>query len=229
METDLAQKAISFALAGKWREAVEVNKKILKDNPKDIDSLNRLARAYAELGELTHARNYSKKVLLIDPFNQIAKKCLEKWKSIKKSENYPCVSSSGSAFIEQPGKTKIVTLLYTGAEKVLAKLDAGDEVVLNLQGHRASVVGADGKYVGRLPDDLGARLKHLTQMGNIYQLLVKSIEKKDIKIFIREVKCSPKLADLPSFPGERIEYISFTPPELVHKKEEIAQEAESEE
>ena len=40
-------------------------------------------------------------------------------------------------------------------------------------------------------------------------------------MFIREVTRSSKLSDLTSFPAEKIEYISFTPPELVHRKEEI--------
>jgi hypothetical protein len=30
-----------------------------------------------------------------------------------------------------------------------------------------------------------------------------------------------KLADIPSFSSEKIEYISFTPPELVHNKEDF--------
>jgi hypothetical protein len=66
-------------------------------------------------------------------------------------------------------------------------------------------------------------------MGNTYQVLVKSVNKKEIKVFIREVKCSPKITDIPSFPTEKIEYVSFTPPELVHKKEEVVEALEADE
>jgi len=75
MEATLAQKAIDLALSGKWSEAVQANIEILKENPKDIDALNRAARAYAETGNVELARKTAAKVLKIDPGSRL-KWCL---------------------------------------------------------------------------------------------------------------------------------------------------------
>lgn len=229
MIKDLAQKAVSEALGGNWEEAKLLNKEILKTNPKDVDALNRLARAYAELGNLEKARLTAKKVIKADPFNNIATKSLEKWKGLKKGETFKSGQSSAHLFLEEPGKTKIVSLIHLGDTKVIAKLDSGDEVKLNPHSHRISILSLNGKYIGRLSDDLSARLKKLIKYGNVYQAYVKSSDTKEVKIFLREVKRVKKLADIPSFSTEKIDYISFTPPELVHKKEAILSTEEEEE
>jgi tetratricopeptide (TPR) repeat protein len=218
MSDNLAQNAIAAALSGNWKKAEEVNKKILKENPKDIEALNRLSRAHAELGNLTKARRTAKKVLKIDPFNTIATKSFEKWRGLKKGETYSSCPSSARVFLEEPGKTKILSLLHVGSAKILGKLDSGDEVKLNSHSHRVSVVTARGDYIGRLPDDLSARLKKLIMYGNEYRVFIKSINKSKVKIFIRETKRSKRLAKIPSFSTEKINYVSFTPPELVHKR-----------
>jgi tetratricopeptide (TPR) repeat protein len=229
MDNNLAQKAISAAVKGKWEEAQKLNKEILRKNPRDTDALNRLARSYAELGDIKNARITANKTLKIDPHNNIAQKCLSRWKELKKEETIRSTQTSADSFIEEPGKTKILTLLHTGPEKILAKSDAGDEVKINPHGHRISVANLEGNYLGRLPDDISARLKKLIKMGNEYQILIKSIEKKCVRVFIRETKTSPKAVNIPSFSSERIDYISFTPPELVHKKDQITPEGGIEE
>jgi len=221
MDTDLAQEAINSALAGDWKKAIEINSLIIENNPQDIDALNRIARAYAEIGNLTKARSCAHNVLKIDPFNSIANKASEKWKGLKKGDTYASRPLTPNLFLEEPGKTKIVSLLFLGSPKILAKLDSGDEVLLNTHSHRVSIDTTDGKYIGRLPDSLSARLRQMIQLGNEYIAFVKSSDKNDIKIFIREVKRADKLAKLPSFSSEKIDYISFTPPELVHRKEEM--------
>jgi tetratricopeptide (TPR) repeat protein len=228
---DLAQKAILSALSCEWEKAVTLNKKILKENSKDVDALNRLARAYAELGKLKKAKTTAKKVTKIDPFNNIALKSLSRWKNIQKGKSYSSNPTKAQAFLEEPGKTKMVCLMHLGGSEILAKVDAGDEVLLNTHSHRVGVTTSDGKYIGRLPDNLSARLRKLISLGNEYQTLVKSITCDEVKVFIKEVKRSPKLADIPSFSGEKIDYISFTPPELVHKNEkpDVTSEDEKEE
>lgn len=228
MISDIAQEAVSAALEGRWEDALEINKKILKDNSRDVEALNRLARAYAELGELARARATAKKVIKIDPFNSIATKALEKWKGLKRGETLKSGPSAPQLFLEEQGKTKIVPLLHLGDTKVLKKLDAGDEVKLNPHKHRVSVTTQHGKYIGRLPDDLSARIRRLIKHGNRYQVLIKSSRSSDVKVFIRETKKAKALADIPSFSTERIDYISFTRPELVHKKEDLTVEEDEE-
>lgn len=219
MDQQLAQEAISLALSGNWKEAISVNQKILKLNSKDLGTLNRLARAYAELGQITKARKTAQKVIKIDSFNTIADKSLKKWKGLKDGE-VPSLKPSGvEAFLEEPGKTKMLTLIHLGSPNVLAKLDSADEVKLDFHCHRISVVTLDGKYVGRLPDDISSRLKRLAQLGNEYLALVKSVEREDAKIFIREVKKGKGAKDIVSFPGEKVDYISFASPKLVRKPE----------
>ncbi len=227
MNNDLAQKAISAALRANWEEAVKLNRKILKEEPKDVDALNRLARANAELGEISEAKKIAQTVIKIDPFNKIAQKSIEKWKGLRKGEKSPRTTFSAQAFLEEPGKTKIVSLLHLGdVKKVLAGLDAGDEVNLKLGNHRISICSSQGKYIGRLPDDLSVHLGKLIRRGNEYQALIKSSEPQEVKVFIRETKRAEELANIPSFSAEKINYISFAPPELVHKKGNIATHAE---
>lgn len=220
MDIDLAQKAISLALMGSWKEAVIVNKNILSDSPNDIDALNRLARAQAELGQLTQAKKSAGKVLKLDPFNTIAAKSLKKWKGLKRGESQKSSILPAQLFLEEPGRTRIVDLLNCADEKTLAKMDAGDEVLINPRSHRISVLSQQGRYLGRLPDDLSARLRKLISHGYQYRIFIKSQEPRDIKIFVREVKRPKEFSDLNSFSAEKIEYVSFTPPELVHKKED---------
>lgn len=226
MDIDLAQKAVAAALTGNWKEAVKLNNEILKKDPKDIDALNRLARAHAELGNIKKAKSLVEKVLRIDPFNSIAAKALKKWKNGTGRTNPQTAVTSAEAFLEEPGKTKMVSLLYLGDPSLISKLDAGDEVNFSQGAHRISVVTADGKYIGRLPDDLSARLRRFIKAGNLYKVLIKSTQSDEVKIFIKEVKRTEGLADVPSFSPERIDYVSFTPPELVSKKEDLVMEPE---
>jgi len=214
MEISLAQKAVSLALGGEWKKALEVNLTILKENPDDIDSLNRLARCYAETGDAKMAIETTQKVLNLDPVNPIAQRCILKWKSAKHEENHQSTAVSPEAFLEESGKTKMVTLLNPGDQSVLVNLDSGDEVMLTAHSHKVSVVDTGGKYVGCLSDDLAARIRNLLKKGNKYQVLVTSVDTKDVSVLIRETENKTGTA---SFTPEKIDYVTFTPPELVHK------------
>lgn len=217
MNTDLAQKAVSAAICGKWEEALEFNRQILKLDKFDCDALNRLARAYAELGNIPQAKNIAQKVLRVDPHNKIAKKCFEKWKDLKKLDSRSTGVTPGDSFIEEPGKTKLVPLLNTGAHATLAKLDAGDEVEINPHGHRIAISTKDGRYIGRLPDDISSKIKNLLKMGKKYQILIKSVEEKNVKVFIRETSSAKKAADIPSFSSERIGHLASTHPDTAEE------------
>ncbi|MCX6705089.1 MAG: tetratricopeptide repeat protein, partial [Candidatus Woesebacteria bacterium] len=210
MDTSASQTAISLALSGKWSEAVKINLEIISDNSEDIDAINRLARAYSELGKPSEAREATKKVLKIDPINPIALKCIEKWKSAECHRSHFSGPASTETFLEESGKTKLVTLLNLGDDKIFANLDPGEEVRLFSHAHKVSINTIDGKYIGRLPDDLAARLRNLIKAGNKYQVLMKSVDPKEVKVFIRELEKGEKAPDMPSFPTEKIDYVSFT-------------------
>lgn len=217
MDIPADQIAINLALSGNWEEAAKINREILSQNPEDVEALCRLARAYAELGKISQARETTKKVLEIDPVNTIALKCSEKWKTLKKIDHHPLNSTTSESFLEESGKTKLITLLNLGDSKVFTNLDPGEEVQLFSHPHKVSINTQDGKYIGRLPDDIAARLKNLIKAGNKYQALIKSVEPKEVTVFVREVEKGTKAPNIPSFPTEKIDYVSFTPPELVHK------------
>ncbi len=221
MDVDLAQKAVAAALARNWKEAVKLNREILKIDPNDTDALNRMARSLAELGNRKRAVMLTKKVLKIDPFNGIALKALKKYQESSEGKSPPLTKPNAEAFLEEPGKTKIVTLLHLGDPSLLSKLYCGDEVKFSIGSHRISVVTLDNKYIGRLSDDVSAHLRKLIKEGNVYRVLIKSIQPRKVKVFIKEIKRAKKLANIPSFLPEKVDYISFTPPELVTKRNDL--------
>lgn len=225
MDISLAQKAINLALLGDWDAAISANLELLKISANDVDSLNRLARAYAESGKINLAKSTSLKALEVDPVNPIAIKCLAKWKMVKgntkKNHSDRLKPLTHENFIEESGKTKLVTLLHPGDNTLLASCDSGDEVKLDTHPHSVSVTTFSGKYIGKLPDDIAARLRNLIKSGNKYQAFIKSVKLKDVTLFIKEIEKGPNVTTETSFPTEKIEYVSFTPPELVHKDESL--------
>lgn len=223
MNPDLTQQAISAALTGNWKDAVKINLTILKRNPRDVDTLNRLAHAYLETGFKTKSGEISKKVLKIDKFNTIATKSLDALKDVKidrskKSGIQSTLGSSISMFLEEPGITKTVTLINLGEEKTIKSIRPGNPVNIAARGHNVAVVSISNQYLGRLPDDLASRLRPLINEGNTYSCWIRSTT-NGVKVFIRETYRCPKFRHIPSFPlTEKLAYAAFTPPELVHEE-----------
>ncbi|MCX7928302.1 MAG: tetratricopeptide repeat protein [Patescibacteria group bacterium] len=222
MNEELVQAAISAALSGEWEEAILLNKKILDQNPKDVDALTRLARAYAEINKIKKAKATLQEVLRIDPYNSIAIKTLTKWKNFRcpKNGSFSKVSNP-QVFLEEPGKTKVVFLKHLSNPEVIAELDAGDPVKLVISAHKISIISQQNKYIGKLPDDISARIKKLFSLGYSYSGVIISSDKNGVSVLIREITRPKKYSDIPSFPTEKINYIAFTPPELVHEEDEI--------
>src|SRR5579864_8418779 len=73
--TDLAVKQ---AQEGQWEEAAATNKNILSLFPQEPDALNRLGKAYSELGQYAEARDAYSQTLKYSPNNTIAKKNLDR-------------------------------------------------------------------------------------------------------------------------------------------------------
>ncbi len=215
MDTSATQTAVNLALSGKWNEAIEVNLDILKNNPNDTDALCRLAHASMEVGKISKAKEYTKKILEIDPSHQIALKFNNRLKLANNLEAATSLSCNES-FLEEPGKTKIIKLMNLGDTENYIHLDPGEEVKLTPYSHRVSINTLKGKYVGKLPDDIAARLKHLIKKGNKYQTLIMSVQNKEVSVFVREVEKAAGNEEFPSFLPEKVDYVSFTPPELVH-------------
>jgi len=71
-----ATQSIDMALMGRWDQAVQANQQILKLFPKDVQALNRLGKAYQELGRHEEAAAAYEKCLEQQPSNGIARKRL---------------------------------------------------------------------------------------------------------------------------------------------------------
>lgn len=217
----MVQTAIDQALAGRWKEAIKTNLLLLKKEPKDTESLNRLGRAYLETGQKSKAIQTYQKVLRVDKFNNIAIKNLNLLKTLRLSKN----SSSGQpvtslpVFLEEPGVTKTVTLVRLGDPKIISHQRPGDGVKIVPRQHSVVVLNSTNQYLGRISDDLASRLRSLLASGNTYSAWLRSVEKNEIRVFIKELVRSFKHRFTPSFPlTEKLTYAAFTPPELVHEE-----------
>lgn len=219
---DLETQAIKLSLEGKWEEAAKANLAIIKVSPENIPAISRLAKAQLELGKNKEAISSYNLVIRLDPLNTIAEKNLSRLKSgtslAKKSgSNF---TNSPSIFLEEPGKTKTVPLVKLASADVLNRLDPGDTILLNPRQHSIAAVTPDGQVVGRLSDDVSARLIPLLAGGNTYSAVVRSVSSKTVKILIREEKRGKKYAHTPSFPiTDHQSYVAHVPPGLVEDDE----------
>lgn len=194
---ELARDAITHALSGNWEKAVEINQLILREDNQDVDALNRLAKAYSEIGNTKKSKETLNKVLKIDPLNPIAQKALAKGFVGSLSKVDP------GTFLEEPGKTRLVDLLNLGDKKVTSKLNVGDNLKMICHQHRVSVVTSEGKYVGIFPDDFAARARELIKGGNVYDCIVKTADRDKIAVFVKETEKSEKMKGTISFPMEK--------------------------
>lgn len=217
MQIPLKDLAIKKALENNWQEAHDVNKEILKENPDDIDALNRLAFSLMRLGKYKQAKETYKKVIAIDSSNPIALKNLKKVEAIIKqgpepsSKNGKTSSKNGQdskggfsvnfedLFIEEAGKTKIVDLKNITDKKTLSFLQPGDYVFLLIKRSKIFVQSENNRYIGMLPDNIGTRLIPFIKGGNEYQACVRSTYDQGVSIFIKEIKKSTKFKNQSSF------------------------------
>lgn len=203
---DLALLAIEAAQKNDWPQAVKLNLRILSQSPADIDALNRLAHAYCELGKISQAKRVYHQVLQIDPYNPLAKKKLKQLNDFKREQVLPPGPNhtfSSCFFLEEPGKTKVVTLINPAPASVLLTLSPGDPVDLVLKKHQVAVT-REKTYLGAFPDDLAHRVIYLTRLGNKYEATVLSVEGNTCQIFLQETKRGKRLGNQPSFPPQGV-------------------------
>lgn len=204
-----ADNAIAAALVQDWKKAISVNSAILKTNAKDIDALCRLGFAYLKSGQFISAKRIYQKVLTWDQYNQIATKNLKKLTTLKKKDLGGNVGGvmSPMIFLEEPGKTKIVECVRVAPASVLSTLSAGQEATLKVKQHAVEVRSAQS-YIAALPDDISYKLNKMIAAGNTYQVIVKAVDKKSVKVLLRELTRGKRFAKQPSFTSTT-SYISF--------------------
>jgi hypothetical protein len=198
-------EAIELALASRWVEAVQVNRGIMDRFGPDEDTLNRLGKAYTELGQLTEATDAYKGTLKMNPVNPIAVKNLSKLQALRGGQPVPTSKAKVDvdAFIEETGKTSLTALHVHAEGDPCSKVAGGDPVKLIVAGDTMNVETSRGIYLGHLEHALGRRLIKFLEGGNRYSGAVATCDGGAVKIIVRETYQDPKFFGRPSFPIKR--------------------------
>ncbi len=234
-----SDEAIQLAMQGRWKEAVDVNRSIIELHPTDVDAWNRLGKAFSELGSHRDAVKAYDKALEIEPGNQIARRNLERLKSMAKVAKAAAPAPVAGAprmspkiFLEETGKTGVTTL-HGVPGVIAAKLRPGDRVDLVTKGAVLTVQTVSGEDLGLVEPKMAARLLRLMKGGNEYAAAVSSVADGVVRVVIKETYQHPSQAGKPSFPaaagGEAVRpYIKegLLRYEAEEEEEEAAEEAE---
>jgi tetratricopeptide (TPR) repeat protein len=197
-----SKQAIALAMQGKWQEAIDINQTILEVFPDDVDAYNRLGRAYMENGVYAEARKAYEKSLKLDPYNAIAKKNLIRLSQLQEAPKSPKehVHAVEPHFIEEAGKSGVVTLLQLASPKTLVRLVAGDQVYLKADASNLQVKSGLGEHIGQVEPRHAQRLLKLMKGGNKYSAAIISATENKVTVIIRETYQHPNLVGQPSFP-----------------------------
>jgi hypothetical protein len=201
----LSQQAIQLAMQGRWQDAIETNGQIVDLTPSDPEAYNRLGKAYSETGQIAEAREAYESALRADAANLIAQRNLERLNRITEAEAAELAKKGTTTldprfFMEETGKTAVVTLQHPASPTTLATLSAGDQVKLERQESQVVATTMDGTYIGRIDDQLSARLVRLMAGGNEYLAGVVGVDGNTVRIIIRETHQSPQNVGRISFP-----------------------------
>jgi len=193
--SNLETQAISAAKKGDWEQAISLNASILQERPDDVGALNRTGFAYLQSGQTDRAIETYKRTLEVEKDNAIAARQLENIRQdrIKKPE------FAAESFVEEPSKSKIISLLRLANKDVLETLNVGQKLNLRPKGRFISIETEQKAYIGSLPEDISLRLAYLIEHGNQYLCQVHSANSKHASVFIRETYQSPENRNRHSF------------------------------
>ena len=203
---NLHDQAVDAALQHSWEKAIALNRTILDLSPQSIDAFLALGFAYLQLGNLKDAKEYYRLALRIDPSNIIAKNNIEKINILsRKGERIEkpgkrSVLLSPDLFMTVKGKTRTVTLINLGQADVLAQLQVGEIVLLQVRKRRLEVRNHMSEYIGCLPDDISKRLIFFLEAKSEYETIIKEATKHSVEVFIKERKKGAKVRNFISFP-----------------------------
>jgi tetratricopeptide (TPR) repeat protein len=223
----LKDLAVEKAVEGNYEEAISINKQILEEDAEDIQALMQLAHAYWQIGNLSEAKAYYKKTLAINPNHNLATKRLSLLNAITAKDLPTLKDNKGKIvpitdLIEEPGKTKIIKLSHVGKPHDISMLSIGEEIFLNIRKRKIEIRDICDNFIGYLPDDISRRLIEFIQNKGVYEAFVFSIDRNEIKVFVREVKRSPKFKNSSTFI-----YEDFMPQTDIQIKKNESLESES--
>jgi hypothetical protein len=229
-----ADDAVQLAIAGKWDDAVKLNKFIIDSFGADEESQNRLGKALSELGKLKDAKSAYEAALKLNPMNSIAKKNAARINTLLHQKEGLKVGGTRvdlNLFVEEMGKTVITTLESSSAD-ICSKVAAGDVAELKIEGDGIVAETSRGVRLGLLEAKLARRLIKFMRGGNRYQAGVTSCDGSSVKLIVRETYQDPRFAGKPSFPMRRkreVEFRPYTKESLLAREVEVFAEDEDEE
>ena len=201
LKREKSREAIALALEGNWERATEVNKGILRLFPEEVDALNRLGKAFLEMGRYAAAREAFEEAARIAPHNTIAKKNLERLAHLRETSAPPKQGKvvTPYLFIEESDKSGVTVLHNPAQQEVLAKMAAGDPVRLESRDHALVVENNYGEHLGQVEPKLGMRLMRLIKGGNRYDAAIININHHEVSVIISETHRHPDLSNECSF------------------------------
>lgn len=196
----LKQEAINAAKNSDWSKAILINQEIIERYGEEPETMNRLGLAYLKNNQVAEAKKTFKRILEIDKSNIIANKHLDKIKNNESSVDI--IFNQDNDFIEEPGKSKIVTLHRLAGKDQLKKLKVGQVCFLQLKNRYISIVDENDRHIGALPEDISFRLSKLISNGNEYRCVVYKVNEKQCLIQVKETFRSKKNEQIVSFPNK---------------------------
>ena len=179
---DKAKEAIALALASRWQEAVDLNREIIDEFPRDVEAHNRLGKALSELGLYREAKAAFGRTIEISPANSIARKNLRRLDQLSEDAPAPRQGSKATLqlFIEERGKSGSISLTRLPPDGAHLHVAPGDAVKLRATGGGLTVESTDGLYLGEVEPKQGQRLARLMEGGNRYEAAVTSVQEDSL-------------------------------------------------
>ena len=211
--SQFTDEAVQLAIAGKWDDAVKLNKFIVESFGADEETQNRLGKALSELGKLKDAKAAYEVALKLNPMNTIAKKNAARINTLLHQKEGLKVGGTRvdlNLFVEEMGKT-IITALEGASADICSKVAAGDVAELKVDGDSIVAETSRGVKLGTLEAKMARRLIKFMRGGNRYQGGVTACDGNTVKLIVRETYQDPKFAGKPSFPMRRKREVEFRP------------------
>lgn len=205
MRRRLQERAVDMALKNRWAEAIEANLQAL-DLERDVDTYNRLGKAYFELGQLPAARESYLSALNLSSVNRVAQKNLERIEELmRRTEALDRASRQMidlRMFITETGRTVVTTLVGVERGPTLDSVVTSERVELRVAGRSVLVYDISGNLIGRVEPKLAQRLSELIAGGNRYIAAIAQTNRRAVRILIREVYQDQSQLGRVSFPGK---------------------------
>jgi len=225
--------AVAYASEGNWAVAITANQAMLQAAPNDVETLNRLAKAYYESDispDIEHeqagagiakARELYQRVLEISPSNAIAHRMLAMIDQTQNRHPKRRLFINMRQFVIETGKSTLTTIhidtpgalaLVPGEivyMHIVGKKDPESEAVDDIpeDANAIDVYDASDMFLGRIEPRLAARLIRLMRARNRYQAAVWRISDhhQHIEVIIQETYVHPDNRHEVSFPGKLVD------------------------